>query len=120
MKKLFCIIFLLTITLSLSAQEIKRLSTFTVWGMVELREEQGFEESVKYKTLNHENGLKVRALEIGSKEIFINEFNEQLEGIWIKVINTAPVWSECWNFIQRGNEFWIFISDETLISDYRE
>ncbi len=120
MKKLISILLLLTISLSLSAHEIKRLSTLTIWGMVELREEQGFEEPVKYKTLNHENGLKVRVVETGKKENYINDDNMQSSGTWYRVINTAPVWSEEWDLIQRGNEFWIFISDDTQISDYEE
>ena len=105
---------------SLNAKEIKLLSTFTIWGMVELREEPGFEEQVKYKTLNHENGLKVRAIEAGKKEKIVNEENKMSEGIWYKVINTAPVWSEEWDFIERGNEFWVFIAEETIIRDYEE
>ena len=80
----------------------------------------GFEQPVKYKTLNHESGLKVRVLETGNKEKFINEDNMKSEGIWLKVLNTASFWSEEWEFIQRGNEFWVFVSDDTMISDYEE
>lgn len=120
MKKIFSLIILLTVCLSLNAIEIKRLSTFTIWGMVELREAPGFEEPVKYRTLNHENGLKVRAVEIGKKDTEILEKDIKAEGLWYRIITTAPVWSEEWDFIQRGNEFWVFVSEDTMISDYEE
>ena len=71
-------------------------------GIVDLREEKGFSSEVKFETLNHEGGMKVRVLEIAEKETF-----ENCEGVWIKVLLTSPMWVSNKEWIEKYNKFCI-------------
>ena len=90
--------------------KISELEDYTIMGIVDLREEKGFSSEVKYETLNHEGGMKVRVLEIAEKEIF-----ENCEGVWVKVLLTSPMWVSNKEWIEKYNKFWIFLTENTLI-----
>ena len=90
--------------------KISELEDYTIMGIVDLREEKGFSSEVKYETLNHEGGMKVRVLEIAEKETF-----ENCEGVWVKVLLTSPMWVSNKEWIEKYNKFWIFLTENTLI-----
>ena len=90
--------------------KISELEDYTIMGIVDLREEKGFSSEVKFETLNHEGGMKVRVLEIAEKEIF-----ENCEGVWVKVLLTSPMWVSNKEWIEKYNKFWIFLTENTLI-----
>jgi hypothetical protein len=116
MKKYFISFLYLFISFFCFAQEkfnlskISELEDYTIMGIVELREEKGFSSEVKYETLNHEGGMKVRVLEIAEKETF-----ENCEGVWVKVLLTSPMWVSNKEWIEKYNKFWIFLTENTLI-----
>mgnify|MGYP003483643683 FL=1 len=90
--------------------KISELEDYTIMGIVDLREEKGFSSEVKFETLNHEGGMKVRVLEIAEKETFENG-----EGVWVKVLLTSPMWVSNKEWIEKYNKFWIFLTENTLI-----
>ena len=90
--------------------KISELEDYTIMGIVDLREEKGFSSEVKYETLNHEGGMKVRVLEIAEKETF-----ENCEGVWVKVLLTSPMWVSNKEWIEKYNKFWIFLTENMLI-----
>ena len=90
--------------------KISELEDYTIMGIVDLREEKGFSSEVKFETLNHEGGMKVRVLEIAEKETF-----ENCEGVWVKVLLTSPMWVSNKEWIEKYNKFWIFLTENTLI-----
>ena len=90
--------------------KISELEDYTIMGIVDLREEKGFSSEVKYETLNHEGGMKVRVLEIAEKETFENG-----EGVWVKVLLSSPMWVSNKEWIEKYNKFWIFLTENTLI-----
>jgi len=90
--------------------KISELEDYTIMGIVDLREEKGFSSEVKFETLNHEGGMKVRVLEIAEKETFENS-----EGVWVKVLLTSPMWVSNKEWIEKYNKFWIFLTENTLI-----
>ena len=90
--------------------KISELEDYTIMGIVDLREEKGFSSEVKYETLNHEGGMKIRVLEIAEKETF-----ENCEGVWVKVLLTSPMWVSNKEWIEKYNKFWIFLTENTLI-----
>ena len=67
--------------------KIKKLSAFTILGVLDLRTEKDYSAKVKYRTLNHEGGMKVRVLEILKSDVQNNE-----KGKWLYVLLTAPMW----------------------------
>ena len=66
--------------------EIKELSTFRIMGVIDLRTEKDISAAVKYRTLNHEGGMKVRVL-----EILENDVQNGSSGKWLYVLLTAPM-----------------------------
>ena len=90
--------------------KISELEDYTIMGIVDLREEKGFSSEVKFETLNHEGGMKIRVLEIAEKETF-----ENCEGVWVKVLLTSPMWVSNKEWIEKYNKFWIFLTENTLI-----
>lgn len=98
-----------------SAAQIKNGSRFMMMGNVELRESPDFEQPVKYKTLNHENGFKVLVLEIGKEDFFQNK-----KGRWYHVLTTASLWVDNGDWIKKHTKFWIFITDNTELFDFEE
>ena len=69
--------------------KIKELSSFTIMGEIDLRTEKDFTSPVKYRTLNHEGGMKVTVLEILKKDT-----QNKKSGTWLYVLLTAPMWVE--------------------------
>lgn len=116
MKKYFISFLYLFMSFFCFAQEkfnlskISELEDYTIMGIVDLREEKGFSSEVKFETLNHEGGMKVRVLEIAEKETF-----ENCEGVWVKVLLTSPMWVSNKEWIEKYNKFWIFLTENTLI-----
>ncbi len=118
-------IFLLTSLLSpaLSARgntlqdhsKIKELSAFTILGVMNLRTEKDFSSEVKYRTLNHEGGMKVRVLEILKSDVQNDE-----EGKWLYVLLTSPMWVDSGEWIEKYQKFLIFLPDDTPIFDFEE
>ena len=118
-------IFLLTSLLSpaLSARgntlqdhsKIKELSAFTILGVMNLRTEKDFSSEVKYRTLNHEGGMKVRVLEILKSDVQNDE-----EGKWLYVLLTSPMWVDSGEWIEKYEKFLIFLPDDMPIFDFEE
>ena len=48
--------------------KIKKLSSFTIMGEINLRSTKDVSSPVEYRTLNHEGGMKVTVLEILKKD----------------------------------------------------
>jgi len=95
-----------------SQPEIKELSYFRLQGEIELRTQACFNSKYKYRTLNHEGGVKVRVLKIGSTDVY----NSQ-KGKWLYVILTAPLWADSGEWIEKYNKFWIFLPDSMEVFD---
>ena len=95
--------------------KIKKLSAFTILGVMDLRTEKDFSAEVKYRTLNHEGGMKVRVLEILKSDVQNDE-----EGKWLYVLLTAPMWVDSGEWIEKYEKFLIFLPDDTPIFDFEE
>lgn len=95
--------------------KIKEGSCFSVMGVVELRAECGFGMPVKYKTLAHEGGLKVKIL-----QTYPAENHNEKSGRWLYVLITAPFWADDFILVEKYNKFWIFFTDDMIITDYAE
>lgn len=118
-------IFLLVsfLSLSLYAQEntlqdhskIKELSAFTILGEIDLRDEKDYSAKVKYRTLNHEGGMRVRVLEILKRDVQSDE-----EGKWLYVLLTSPMWVDSGEWIEKYQKFLIFLPDDMPIFDFEE
>ncbi len=121
---LIAIIFLVCfLSLSLYAKEdssqdhskIKELSTFTILGEIDLRDEKDYSAKVKYRTLNHEGGMRVRVLEILKSDVQSDE-----EGKWLYVLLTSPMWVDSGEWIEKYEKFLIFLPDDMPIFDFEE
>jgi len=118
-------IFLLASLLSLSlyAKEntlqahsrIKELSAFTILGEIDLRDEKDYSAKVKYRTLNHEGGMKVRVLEVLKSDVQNGE-----TGKWLYVLLTAPMWVDSGEWVEKYQKFLIFLPDDTPLFDFEE
>ena len=118
-------IFLLASLLSLSlyAKEntlqahsrIKELSAFTILGEIDLRDEKDYSAKVKYRTLNHEGGMRVRVLEILKSDVQSDE-----EGKWLYVLLTSPMWVDSGEWVEKYQKFLIFLPDDMPIFDFEE
>lgn len=53
----------------LDHSQIKELSTFTILGEIDLRDEKDYSTKVKYRTLNHEGGMRITVLEILKSDV---------------------------------------------------
>ena len=95
--------------------EIKELSTFRIMGVIDLRTEKDISAAVKYRTLNHEGGMKVRVL-----EILENDVQDGSSGKWLYVLLTAPMWVDNEEWIERYRKFLIFLPDDMPIFDFEE
>ena len=117
------LLFVCFLSLSLYAKEntlqdhskIKELSTFTILGVMDLRTEKDFSSEVKYRTLNHEGGMRVRVLEILKSDVQSDE-----EGKWLYVLLTAPMWVDSGEWIEKYEKFLIFLPDDMPIFDFEE
>jgi len=123
-KKLFYFVFFsLFLSLSLYAHgytltdhsRIKELSSFTIMGEIDLRTEKDFTSPVKYRTLNHEGGMKVTVLEILKKDT-----QNKKSGRWLYVLLTAPMWTESGDWIEKYQKFLIFLPDDMTVFDFEE
>lgn len=115
MKKILLLIILSFFSLFLYAYEstltdhskIKELSSFMIMGEIDLRIEKDYSSQVKYKTLNHEGGMKVRVLEILKDDVQDNH-----SGKWFYVLLTSPMWVASGEWIKPYQRFLIFLPDD--------
>lgn len=95
--------------------KIKELSAFTILGEIDLRVEKDYSAKVKYRTLNHEGGMRVSVLEILKRDVQSDE-----EGKWLYVLLTSPMWVDSGEWIEKYQKFLIFLPDDTPIFDFEE
>lgn len=74
-------------------------------GEIDLRTEKDYSSAVKYRTLNHEGGMKVRCLEVLKNDILDNE-----AGKWFYVLLTSPMWVDSGEWIEKYQKFLIFFT----------
>ena len=124
MKKIFlALLFLFSLPLFAHAHgytlqdhsKIKRLSSFTIMGQIDLREAEDFSAPVTYRTLNHEGGMKCTVLEVLKEDVQGGE-----KGRWLYVLTTSPMWVESGEWIEKYQKFLIFLSDGTPVFDFEE
>lgn len=94
---------------------IKRLSSFRIMGVIDLRTEKDYLSEVKYRTLNHEGGMKVTVLEILKNDVQNNE-----SGKWLYVLLTSPMWVDNGEWIEEYQKFLIFLPDDMPVFDFEE
>lgn len=95
--------------------KIKELSSFRIMGTIDLRTEKDYSSEVKYKTINHEGGMKVTVLEVLKDDIQNNK-----TGKWLYVLLTSPMWVESGEWIEKYQKFLIFLPDDISIFDFEE
>lgn len=95
--------------------KIKELSSFMIMGEIDLRTEKDYTSEVKYRTLNHEGGMKVRVLEILKDDVQDNQ-----AGKWLYVLLTSPMWVESDEWIKPYQRFLIFLPDDMTVFDFEE
>ncbi len=123
MKKVLLITYLTFLSIFLYANgitlsdhsKIKELSSFTIRGEIDLRIEKNFSAQVKYRTLNHEGGMKVRCLEILKDDVVDNK-----SGKWLYILLTSPIWVDSGEWIKKHEKFLIFLLDDMPLFDYEE
>ena len=95
--------------------KIKELSSFTIMGQIDLRTEKDYSAEVKYRTLNHEGGMKVTVLEILKSDVQNNK-----SGKWLYVLLTSPMWVDNGEWIKGYQKFLIFLPDNMPVFDFEE
>ena len=123
MKKVLLITYLTFFSIFLYANgitltdhsKIKELSSFTIRGEIDLRIEKNFSAQVKFRTLNHEGGMKVRCLEILKDDVVDNK-----SGKWLYILLTSPMWVDSGEWIIKHEKFLIFLPDDMPLFDYEE
>lgn len=123
MKRFLLLIFFSYFSLVLYAHEstltdhsrIKELSSFMIMGEIDLRTEKDYSAEVKYRTLNHEGGMKVTVLEILKNDVQNNE-----SGKWFYVLLTSPMWVNNGEWIEKYQKFLIFLPDDMPVFDFDE
>ena len=124
MKRFFLIVFFSMIfSLSLYAHgytltdhsQIKEMSYFRIMGEIDLRTEKNYSAPVKYRTLNHEGGMKVTVLEILKDDVQDGE-----SGKWLYVLLTSPMWVDNGDWIEKYQKFLIFLPDDMPVFDFEE
>ena len=124
MKRIFLLtIFSLIFSLALHAHgdtltehsKIKELSSFRIMGELDLRTDKDISSPIKYRTLNHEGGMKVRVL-----EILKNDVLDDKPGTWLYVLLTAPMWVDNGDWIEKYQKFLIFLPDDMTVYDFEE
>ena len=116
---IFCIFFPLALfahgkTLADHSQ-IKVLFSFRIMGEIDLRTEKSFSSEVKYRTLNHEGGMKVTVLEILKTDV-----QDGSKGKWLYVLLTSPMWVDSGEWIEKYQKFLIFLPDDIAVFDFEE
>ena len=94
---------------------IKEFSSFKIMGVIDLRTEKNYSAEVKYRTLNHEGGMCVTVLEVLKEDV-----KENKHGKWLYVLLTSPMWVEGMEWIEKYQEFLIFLPDDMPIFDFYE
>ena len=84
-------------------------------GEIDLRTEKNIASPVKYRTLNHEGGMKVTVL-----EILKNDMQDDKPGKWLYVLLTAPMWVDNGDWIEKYQKFLIFLPDDMTVFDFEE
>jgi hypothetical protein len=123
MKRFLLLICFSLLTLSLYAHgftltdhsKIKELSSFKIMGVIELRTEKDYSAEVKYRTLNHEGGMKVKVLEVLKEDVQDGEC-----GKWFYVLLTSPMWVDSGEWIEKYEKFLIFLPDDLPLFDFEE
>lgn len=95
--------------------QIKELSSFRIMGEIDLRIEKDVSVPAKYRTLNHEGGMKIRVL-----EILENDVQNGTQGKWLYVLLTAPMWVDNGDWIDKYRRFMIFLPDDMPVFDFEE
>ena len=95
--------------------KIKELSSFRIMGELDLRTDKDISSPIKYRTLNHEGGMKVRVL-----EILKNDVLDDKPGTWLYVLLTAPMWVDNGDWIEKYEKFLIFLPDDMTVYDFEE
>ena len=121
MKRLCVFIFLSIFPLLIFAHgitltdhsQIKELARFRIMGTIELREGKNISAPVKYRTLNHEGGMKVVVMEILKDDTVDGE-----RGKWLYVLMTSPMWVEGGEWLEKYQKFLIFLPDEMPVFDF--
>ncbi len=123
MKRCLFLIFFTVLTVVLYARgitltdhsKIQELSSFTIRGEIDLRTEKDYSADVRYRTLNHEGGMKVKVLEVLKDDVQNGE-----SGKWFYVLLTAPMWVDTGEWIEKYQKFLIFLPEEMPVFDFEE
>ena len=114
MKKIiFFTIFFFSLFNIFSRPQINEQNSFCLMGNVLFYEKPDFSVPYKYRSLNHEGGVKLTVLEKGRREMFSNE-----NGMWLKVITDKNFYADDETLIPRYSTFWIFLSDTKEIFEF--
>lgn len=113
-KRILCALIFFC-SFNLFAHDIQKNSYFTILGTIDLREKPGFNQIVLYETLNHESGMKVKVLKIGERETV-----DDVDGVWLYILTTSPMWVSNQAWVEKYSKFWIFLSDDMPIFEYEQ
>ena len=90
-------------------------SSFRIMGVIDLRTEKDYSSEVKFRTLNHEGGMKVSVLEVLKKDSYQGQ-----KGMWLYVLLTSPIWVDNGDWIEKYRKFLIFLPDDMPVFDFEE
>lgn len=90
-----------------------------IMGKIDLRTEKDYSAEVKYRTLNHEGGMKVTVLEILKNDLK-NDVQNNESGKWFYVLLTSPMWVDNGEWIEKYQKFLIFLPDDMPVFDFEE
>ena len=88
---------------------IKAQSAFSALGVYELRSEKDRTAPVRFRTLNHEGGTKVRVLEVVSRDD---------GGVWLWVLLTSPMWVDSGEWLSAYTQFLLYLPNTAIITDF--
>ena len=116
MKRFLPIVFALIFLFPLAAQSlVKEDAYYRLWGAVALRSRADFlADAVQYTTLNHEGGVPIKVLEIGTRDA-----HDGKGGTWIFVMTTSWVWAEGEVRVPQYGKFWVFLRDDDTVRPMR-
>ena len=95
--------------------QIKELSSFRIMDEIDLRTEKDYSSAVKYKTLNHEGGMRITVIEILKEDV-----QDAKSGMWLYVLLTSPMWVESGEWIEKYQKFLIFLPEDMSVFDFEE
>ncbi|MBQ0052162.1 MAG: hypothetical protein KBT11_08905 [Treponema sp.] len=95
--------------------KIERLSTFRIFGVVDLRSVKDISAPVVYRTLNHEGGMQITVMEVLNKDEY-----EGNEGMWLYVLLVSPMWTDDGTWIEENTKFLIFLPDDMAVFDFEK